>query len=426
MHTPEVQPDIEIASGGPQYPFNPPGSVTPTSASTTTIRHPLPPQFELASRPSITLPMIANTTSAPTPIRPIATYKPPVATRSPMKRNSCVVEAPFCSSCLAKISSSEPWFPYPPPLFIPAVCSRCSILQVILNRLPEEVTVFSDILKLASFGEIVDFNEVLTEANGQVTVLAPSDAAFAYLPISIDDLKQRLVRSPNELRRFILYHLLPGYVTSRDLKPDAWIATCLFEKSIYINNDRQVNGAPLQSRDINHKHGSIHTLGRVLWPVAEDSVQLYLDANPFLSQFASWYRNFARVSKNDMVTVFAPTNAAFERVAPSIRKNLAKNDVLKARTVQKHIVPGLWFSSSISPSGAVLTPMDGLSVTCTAIKFEFNDPHKYQQKSGLSKADKLLTFGSSRVIASDQFVTNGVIHIVDKLNTDQLELCGFS
>lgn len=55
-------------------------------------------------------------------------------------------------------------------------------------------------------------------------------------------------------------------------------------------------------------------------------------------------------------------------------------------TVQKHIVPGLWFSSSISPSGAVLTPMDGLSVTCTAIKFEFNDPHKYQQKSGLSKA----------------------------------------
>lgn len=91
-----------------------------------------------------------------------------------------------------------------------------------------------------------------------------------------------------------------------------------------------MNGAPLQSRDINHKHGSIHTLGRVLWPVAEDSVQLYLDANPFLSQFASWYRNFARVSKNDMVTVFAPTNAAFERVAPSIRKNLAKNDVLKA------------------------------------------------------------------------------------------------
>lgn len=41
-------------------------------------------------------------------------------------------------------------------------------------------------------------------------------------------------------------------------------------------------------------------------------------------------------------------------------------------------------------------------------------------------ADKILTFGSSRVIASDLFAMNGVVHIVDKVNTDQLELCGFS
>lgn len=85
------------------------------------------------------------------------------------------------------------------------------------------------------------------------------------------------------------------------------------------------------SRDISYKYGSIHTLGRVLYPVASDSVQIFLDSNPFLSEFASWYRKYARLPKNDMVTVFAPTNAAFERIAPSIRKNLAKNEVLKAR-----------------------------------------------------------------------------------------------
>lgn len=73
---------------------------------------------------------------------------------------------------------------------------------------------------------------------GQITVLAPHDAAFAYLPVSIDDLKQRLVRSPKEMRRFVLYHLLPGYVTSRDFKADTWIATCLFEKSVYLNTQK--------------------------------------------------------------------------------------------------------------------------------------------------------------------------------------------
>ncbi|OQR69082.1 embryo cathepsin L-associated protein-like [Tropilaelaps mercedesae] len=326
---------------------------------------------------------ITTSTTASAQMKPIVTHRPPMATRSPMKRDSCVVEPPFCPSCLSKLSSSEPWFPYPPPLFIPNACSRCGTLQVILNRLPEEVTVFSDILKLASFGEIVDFNELLNDADGQMTLLAPSDAAFTYLPVSVDDLKQRLVRSPNEMRRFVLYHLLPGYVTSRDFKPNAWIATCLFDKSIYVNTDK----------------------------------------------FASWYRMFARVPKHDMVTVFAPTNAAFERIAPSIRKNLAKNDVLKARSVQKHIVPGLWFSSSMPSSGTVLTPMDGVSVTCMTVKYEFDDSHKrnkYQPQIALYTADKVLTFGSSRVIASDQFATNGVIHIVDKLHTDQLELCGFS
>ena len=99
-------------------------------------------------------------------------------------------------------------------------------------------------------------------------------------------------------------------------------------------------------RDISYKYGSIHTLGRVLYPVAADSVQVFLDSNPFLSEFASWYRKYARLPKSDMVTVFAPTNAAFERIAPSIRKNLAKNEVLKAREFRNEdLAEAVLFSS---------------------------------------------------------------------------------
>lgn len=98
-----------------------------------------------------------------------------VATRSPTKRDSCVVEPSFCPSCLSKISSSEPWFPYPPPLYIPNACGRCGTLQAILHRLPRDVTVFADILKLASFAEVVNFNEILNEANGKTDRRNPLD-----------------------------------------------------------------------------------------------------------------------------------------------------------------------------------------------------------------------------------------------------------
>lgn len=57
------------------------------------------------------------------------------------------------------------------------------------------------------------------------------------------------------------------------------------------------------------------------------------------------------------------------------------------------------------------------------IDCQLND---FQFQASISIPDKILTFGSSRVIASDLFAMNGVVHIVDKVNTDQLELCGFS
>ena len=115
--------------------------------------------------------------------------------------------------------------------------------------------------------------------------------------------------------------------------------------TIVIRFFQEINGARIVGRDISYKYGSIHTLGRVLYPVASDSVQVFLDSNPFLSEFAAWYRKYARLPKNDMVTVFAPTNAAFERIAPSIRKNLAKNEVLKARKVPACVGQSIFFLS---------------------------------------------------------------------------------
>ena len=94
-------------------------------------------------------------------------------------------------------------------------------------------------------------------------------------------------------------------------------------------------------------------------------------------------------------TVFAPTNAAFEKVPSSTLADLANNTTALKRVLLYHVVPGTLLSKDIKGNGT-LTTANGLPLT-------------YSVNGTTVKVD------NATVTKADINATNGVIHVVDSV-----------
>lgn len=98
-----------------------------------------------------------------------------------------------------------------------------------------------------------------------VTVLAPSDAAFAQLPAGEVD---RLFAQANraELQKLVLRHLVNARVPYETFKGAETSAPTLGGESVQLNGDTPptIGGAPVSQLDVNAANGIVHVLDKVL------------------------------------------------------------------------------------------------------------------------------------------------------------------
>jgi len=94
-------------------------------------------------------------------------------------------------------------------------------------------------------------------------------------------------------------------------------------------------------------------------------------------------------------TVFAPTNAAFEKVPSSTLADLANNTTALTRVLLYHVVPGTLLSKDIKGNGT-LTTANGLSL-----------PY--------SVTSTVVTVDNASITKTDINATNGVIHVIDSV-----------
>lgn len=100
---------------------------------------------------------------------------------------------------------------------------------------------------------------------GPYTVFAPTNAAFAKVPAA--DL-QALLNNPAQLRALLLYHVVPGRVTSTQ------VATLSSAKTVNGANVRvsasggmvMINDSTVTQADISASNGVIHVIDTVLMP----------------------------------------------------------------------------------------------------------------------------------------------------------------
>jgi len=108
------------------------------------------------------------------------------------------------------------------------------------------------------------------EGAGPFTIFAPTDAAFASLPSGALD--QLLANPTGQLTQILLFHVLPGTVTSTDIQ-NGMQATTQQGKAVgfEVGSDGtiKINGAHVDSPEIDASNGVIHPIDTVILPPPE-------------------------------------------------------------------------------------------------------------------------------------------------------------
>jgi uncharacterized surface protein with fasciclin (FAS1) repeats len=101
-------------------------------------------------------------------------------------------------------------------------------------------------------------------AKGPFTVFAPTDEAFKKLPSGAYD---ALLKDSAKLKAVLNYHVVPGYLMSRDVKSGEVMTlqgTTL--TAAVSSSELRVNGARVMQADLAATNGVVHAIDAVILP----------------------------------------------------------------------------------------------------------------------------------------------------------------
>ncbi|WP_151633844.1 fasciclin domain-containing protein [Noviherbaspirillum aerium] len=268
---------------------------------------------------------------------------------------------------------------------------------------------FGALLAAATKAEL---GSALSDANAQLTVLAPTDAAFNNLATALGFANATAMVNAlpaATLKNILSYHVLPGNKPAAQLTAAAQSnqATLYsFEgqpASVAVNTaggvkvgDAVLTNANVVATDVAASNGVIHAIDKVLVPPGVLNIVQMAQLNPELSSLVGAVTRAnlqGTLSGAGPFTVFAPTNAAFA-AAPS---GLSTQQL---STVLTYHVLGTQVLASQIPFG---TPIG--TAANQAITFNAGTPPTITDT----------TSTPARITATNVRASNGVIHLIDKV-----------
>jgi uncharacterized surface protein with fasciclin (FAS1) repeats len=241
------------------------------------------------------------------------------------------------------------------------------------------------------------------QGTGPFTVFAPTNDAFAKIDAS------KLTK--DQLVNVLKSHVISGNVkasavqsgTAKTLGSDIYLTKA--GMNVFVNGNSQVTTA-----DLGASNGTIHVINEVIVPPSQNLVQIAQGNSNFselvslvLAADASVVNDLSSASASGL-TVFAPTNAAFQelyKTTPKATLLAPANKTLLTNVLRYHVVPGRVFSSDLTNvSGEVAT-----ANTAGKISFSLTGGAKVKGK----------TSGDSNITGVNILATNGVIHVIDKV-----------
>jgi transforming growth factor-beta-induced protein len=241
--------------------------------------------------------------------------------------------------------------------------------------------------------------------NASYTVFAPVNSAFGALPAGTVD---ALLQSGNlsTLQALLTNHVVAGELRASALQ-DGQTLTTLGGKSLSVrvqNGQVRIDGVLVQTADVLASNGVVHLIGGVLTG-GLDVVQRAA-VTPDLSTLvtAVGAANLVPALKAPgPITVFAPANSAFAALGPDQIARLLEpaNRALLTKVLTYHVVPGRVLSSQLT-EGQVVNSLEGTALRISLV-------------GGAS-------VNGRRVVTPDIITANGVVHIIDGVLTESLDI----
>ena len=226
---------------------------------------------------------------------------------------------------------------------------------------------------------------VLDDPESTFTVFAPTDAAFALLG---QDTIDALLADPDTLKDILLYHVISGAEILQDgaitvaqsgsNKVDMAnlrkTALTLADSRLYINK------SAVSLADVMADNGVIHVVDQVILPppAVTDSTQTIVDIALADENFSTLV---AALTAADLVTtlsdetatftVFAPTNAAFDKIADAALADLLADTDALTDVLLKHVISGATIDSvsAYAANGGVVTSIGNDSLGVSLVDF---------------------------------------------------------
>lgn len=281
--------------------------------------------------------------------------------------------------------------------------------------------------------------EALSNPEAELTVFAPTDAAFAALG---EETLAAVLADQALVTDILLFHVVEGKVMSADVvaaleasatmeaTPEAdamaeeatapsFSVPTLQGQSIDIAagdmGSVTVNGAKLNLEmvDIEASNGVIHVIDAVILPETRTIADIVVEAAS-MTEGAEFTTLLAAVQAADPavlatlsnpeaeLTVFAPTDAAFAALGEETLNAVIADRAQLTDILLYHVVPGVVPSRDVT---ALLESNDGIVMVDTALEGA--------QAEVTGDVEMGLMINNARIIMTDIDAGNGVIHVID-------------
>jgi uncharacterized surface protein with fasciclin (FAS1) repeats len=266
----------------------------------------------------------------------------------------------------------------------------------------------NDFSTLVSAVQAAGLVETLS-GTGPFTVFAPTNAAFGRF-LDDNNLAAGDLLASDGLGDVLTYHVLGASVPASSVSAGRveTVSGDPFFVSVAPNGELWINGnTRIVATDVAASNGIIHVLDYVITPptnnIAEIAIASTQAATPEFTQLVAALVRADLAGAftggfEDNLTVFAPTDAAFEALYDALGVNGVDDIDLETLTnvLLYHVVPARAFSQDLRNGAELPTLLEGATLSVDLGSLQINS-------SGLVPA------------ALNIHATNGVIHVIDSV-----------
>jgi uncharacterized surface protein with fasciclin (FAS1) repeats len=296
----------------------------------------------------------------------------------------------------------------------------------------EQAQTIADIVVASTTGESPEFTallaavqaadpsvlEALSDPEASLTVFAPTDAAFEALG---EETLNAVLGDSALVTDILLFHVVEGVLTSTDVADavggEGGVISIPTLQGQYIDIAQTetgitINGANLVTTDITAANGIIHVIDAVIQPETRTIAEIVVDfasaeedaefttllaavqaANPSVLEALS--------DAEAELTVFAPTDAAFEVLGEETLTAVLADAEMLTSILLYHVLEGVTRSGDLLAllADAEMMTLEVPTLNGASVTFTINEDGVF--------------INDAQIIFTDVDAANGVIHVID-------------